>query len=177
MTKDKTFPEEIIVEEEKDEDGTIGTLAEKTALDAIFKAADYVNDDDIHKNVEIARGGRVILSFRIRPLSEQEWFESRDRNTKKKRNKQTGLIVSEDLDYVRHRSHIIYLATVEEDRKKLWDNREAWPRFGIITGVDMIDKVLLAGEKQQVFHLIDEISGYKDDEDSQELEIVEESKN
>ena len=52
---------------------------------------------------------------------------------------------------------------MDEDRKKLWDNRKAQEALDVLSGVDMIDAVLLSGEKDRIIDVINEISGYDDD--------------
>ena len=61
------------------------------------------------------------------------------------------------------RSWLIYAATVDEDRAKTWDNKQAQEALGVLQGVDMIDAVLLSGEKDRIIDRINEISGYGDD--------------
>ena len=102
----------------------------------------------------------VLLKFRIRPLSEDEYSKCKNRYTKYVRNKQIGIKLPEDTDSVMYRNALIYQATVDEDRAKLWDNNEAWRKLDVINGVELIGKVLKAGEKDAVLEKIDEISGY-----------------
>ncbi len=104
----------------------------------------------------------MLFTFRIRPLSEEEYNRCKEKNTKYVRNKQLGIKFPEDTNATRYRSQLIYEATVDEDRAKIWDNKEAWraPRINVTNGIDMIDKVLRAGEKDAVLNKIDEISGY-----------------
>ena len=59
----------------------------------------------------------------------------------------------------------IYTATVDEDRAKTWDNKQAQEALNILQGVDMVDAVLLSGEKDRIIDRINEISGYDDDQD------------
>ena len=63
------------------------------------------------------------------------------------------------------RSWLIYTATVDEDRAKLWDNKQAQQAFNVLQGVDLIDSVLLSGEKDRIIDRINEISGYGDETD------------
>lgn len=84
-----------------------------------------------------------------------------EKNTTYKRNKQLGTKVAESVEVASYRSDIIYMATVEEDRKKIWDNKAAWDRLGVATGRDLIDIVLMAGEKDAVLDKIEEISGFQ----------------
>lgn len=60
-------------------------------------------------------------------------------------------------------------ATIAEDQEKLWNNKqvhEALRRRGkhIINALDVIDAVLLPGEKENVLAVLDELSGYDTEE-------------
>jgi hypothetical protein len=128
---------------------------------------DAANDTaEQRKVIEVARGGKVYFKFRIRPLSEAEYNACRDKATKYKKNRRLGGIkMPEDTDTARYRSNLIYEATIEDDRKKVWNNKAAWDQLGVISGVQLIDKVLLPGEKEAVIAQIDELSGYGYDEE------------
>lgn len=115
---------------------------------------------DEAKTVEIVRNGIVLFKFRIRPLSEGEYNRCKEKYTTYKRNKQFGVRIPDKTDTISYRSALIYEATVEEDREKLWDNREAWRKLDVLSGVELIGRVLMAGEKDAVLDLIDKISGY-----------------
>ena len=89
------------------------------------------------------------------------------------RNKQLGMKLPEDTDRVKYQSAIIYEATVDEDKAKLWDNRKVWDVLNakkdrIMNGLDVIEYSLKAGEKDKVLEAIDKLSGY----DSDNLEEV-----
>lgn len=71
----------------------------------------------------------------------------------------------EDTNAVKYRDALIYQATVEEDRAKLWDNKKAWEvmrdkGLQIMNGLDVIEYSLKAGEKDAVIDEIDKLSGY-----------------
>jgi len=118
--------------------------------------------------VEISRKGKVYFRFRIRPLSEREYNACRDKATKYHRSRQFGgLRLPEDTDATRFRSLLIYTATVEDDRKRLWDSKEAQRKLDVLNGPDLIDRVLLAGEKDAVVARIDELSGFGSDLEEQ----------
>lgn len=111
--------------------------------------------------VQIYRKGELKFSFRIRPLLESEYEECRREATRYEPVKRLGgLMVPVDTDAVHYRNLLIYRATVPEDRKRLWDNKKAWELLGVASGPDMINEVLLAGEKDQIVEKIDELSGY-----------------
>ena len=57
-------------------------------------------------------------------------------------------------------------ATVDEDREKLWDNKKVWKAledkgYQIMSGLDVIEYTLKAGEKDKVLEAIDKLSGYE----------------
>ena len=79
------------------------------------------------------------------------------------RNKRIGVKVPETTNAVRFRSQLIYEATVPEDRKDIWDNKAAWEKLNVASGVDAIDKILKSGEKDKIVEQIDAISGYGDE--------------
>lgn len=133
---------------------------ENDILGGLMAAANYKKGDDQCKKVEIVRGGEVCFTFRVRPLGEDEYRKSLERNTKYVKNKAVGIRVPEKTDQTRYRSELIYRATVPEDQAKLWDNHAAQVQLDVVTGIDLIDKVLMAGEKNAVCELLDEISGY-----------------
>lgn len=136
---------------------------EDALLRGLFEAANYKNDKENRVRVDIKRKERILFSFHIHPLTEEEINNCREEATKYVRSsKYGGIKLPENTDKVRYRSNKIYAATVEEDRKKLWDNRNAQLKLDVISPVDMIDKVLLAGEKEKIDELIEEISGFED---------------
>lgn len=144
---------------------------EQDILRGLLEAAEDRKKETV--TIEIARNGKVYFRFRIRPLTEREYNKCRDEATKYVRNKQLGGIkMPEDTDISRYRSYLIYQATVEEDRKKLWDNKAAWEQLNVLNGPDLIEVVLKAGEKDAIVQKIDEISGYKYFEDGELEEIA-----
>ena len=50
---------------------------------------------------------------------------------------------------------------MDEDREKIWNNREAWTRLSVVNGIDLIDVILKSGEKDAIIDKLDEISGYQ----------------
>lgn len=100
--------------------------------------------------------------------------EEEKKYTKYVRNKQIGIKFAEETDTAKFRSSLIYHATVEEDRIKLWDNQQVWEGLRkqgvlVVTALDVIEAVLLGGEKDRVIDEINKLSGF----DSENLEEVE----
>lgn len=133
---------------------------ETDILKGLLTAAAFKTEEENIHPVEIARNGVVLFTFRIRPLSEEEYHQCKDKNTKYTRNKQLGIKFPEETNTIRYRSALIYQATVDEDRERVWNNKSAWKELNVLNGIDLIDKVLLAGEKDAALELIDKISGY-----------------
>ncbi|KFN07282.1 MULTISPECIES: phage tail assembly chaperone [Paenibacillus] len=160
MDKEKQLQPEELLENETD------------ILRGLLEAASDTVED--RKTIEVSRKGKVLFRFRIRPLSEEEYNACRDKATKYKKNRRLGGIkMPEDTDAARYRSNLIYEATDSEDRKKVWDNKKAWEQLNVLSGVQLIDKVLLPGEKEAIIEQIDRLSGYDlDDEEDNEAEEV-----
>lgn len=114
--------------------------------------------------IEIVRKGKKLFSFAIRALTEEEYLNCREQATTYERSSRMGgLRMPKETNAARYRSLLIYTATAPADRKALWDNRQAWDRLNVVSGPDLIEVVLLAGEKDAVVTKLDEISGYGDD--------------
>ena len=160
---------EAVVEEReftKEETANQGRAFEGDILKGLLEGAGFASDEE--KTIEIARRGKVLFTFRIRPLTEGDYEKCRRRNTKYVRNKQLGIKMPEETNSVKYRSDLIYTATVDEDRKKTWDNRQLWNALAergidILTGTDAIDAVLKPGEKAAVVNQIDLLSGFEND--------------
>ena len=101
--------------------------------------------------------------FRVRPVSEEESIKCHDHATKFAPRKRGQPKREIETNTSLFRSWLIYTATVDEDRKKLWDNKKAQEALNVLQGVEMIDAVLLSGEKDRIIDVINEISGYGDD--------------
>ena len=149
----------------KEEQNEIIRTYEDDILAGLMKAADFRDDPEEIKTIEIVRNKVLLFRFDIHPLSEEELVDCRKKHTIWKKNKQIGTRVAESIDMPKYRSEIIYRATVEADREKVWDNQMAWKKLAVLNGVDMVDAVLKAGEKSNICDLIEEISAYNTDID------------
>lgn len=138
-------------------------LNEEDLIQGLIEAAGYVNDET--QPIQITRNGKLFFEFSVRPLSEEEYDKCKKKWTKYVRNKQFGMKLPEETNNIKYRAALIHTATVEEDREKLWDNKKAWEALGnkglqILSGLDVIEYCLKAGEKDRVLEIIDNISGY-----------------
>ena len=146
-------PEEMQAEARANEDDL---------LNGLLAAANYKDDENETVEIVIARGGRDLFSFRIHPLSEDDFNRCRKRCTKYVKSKsQAGIRVPEEVDTVRYRCMLIYEATAPEDRAKVWDNKKLWKAKDLATGIEAVDILLKAGEKNAICEKLDAISGYE----------------
>lgn len=159
--------EQEITEYESNEEGTkiLIRANEEDFIQGLIDAAEYASEET--QRIEIVREGRLYFAFHVRPLSSQEYEKCKKKYTKYVRNKQFGMKLPEDTDRIKYQSAIIYEATVEEDRKNLWDNHKVWNALNakedrIMNGLDVIEYSLKAGEKDKVLEAIDKLSGYDD---------------
>lgn len=159
--------EQEVTEYETSEEETKALIRanEDDFIQGLIEAAEFASEET--QRIEIIREGRLYFAFHIRPLSSQEYEKCKKKYTKYVRNKQFGMKLPEDTDRIKYQSAIIYEATVEEDRKNLWDNRKVWNALNakkdrIMNGLDVIEYSLKAGEKDKVLEAIDKLSGYDD---------------
>ena len=139
---------------------------EEDFIQGLLEAADFKTNDT--QKIEIARNGKVLFTFTVRALSTDEYDACRKRHTKYVRNKQLGLKMPEETDRNALNNALIYLATIEQDQERLWDNPKVWKSLEskgtvVVTGTDVIDFTLKPGEKDKVIEIISRISGYEDD--------------
>ncbi|MDR2044142.1 MAG: hypothetical protein LBQ15_07205 [Clostridium sp.] len=139
-------------------------LNESELLAGLLELGKSKDDAANYKKIQIKRDGVLKLEFRVRPISEDENQKCWRQATSYAHRKPNQPKVAIDTDLAMYRAYIVYTATIDEDRAKLWDNRKAQEALGVLHGVDMIDRVLLAGEKNRVYDLIDEISGGGEEE-------------
>ena len=130
---------------------------EEDFIQGLIDAAEFASEET--QRIEIIREGRLYFAFNIRPLSSEEYEKCRKKHTKSVRNK-------EDTNRVKYQSEIIYAATVDGDKEKLWDNRKVWSALNakkdrIMNGLDVIEYSLKAGEKDRILEAIDKLSGYE----------------
>lgn len=138
-------------------------MNEKDILRGLIEAGQEKDSTAAYERIQIKRAGVLKFEFRIRPLSEEESVKCREHATRYAPRKR-GMPKQEiETNQAKFRSWLIYAATVDEDRAKTWDNKTAQETFGVLQGVDMIDAVLLSGEKDRIIDRINDISGYGDD--------------
>lgn len=107
--------------------------------------------------IKIIRNEKLLFTFRVRALDEDEWQSCR-RKSLINRGKPT-----EEVNNARFINQVIYEATLEEDKEKTWKVKQLWKQFGVVTGSELVGKILSVGEKNKIFEVISNLSGYYDD--------------
>ena len=139
---------------------------EDEMIAGLLEAAAFKSDDSLQKKIEIRRNGKLLFSFFVRPLTEEEMKDCRRKATKKRpdpRGRRFGMIEVET-DYLRASSYKIIAATVDKGQGILWKNKKLKDSLNLIDDVDVVETVLMAGEKNRISDIIDEISGYGEDD-------------
>ena len=154
------YGDDEIMDTMDQEDGGAARMRESELLKGLIEAGTGKDSKDSYERIQIRRKGKLFFEFRIRPISEEESVECREKATKFAPRKRGQPKREIETNAAKFRSWLIYTATVDEDRAKTWDSKEAQDALNVLTGVDMIEAVLLAGEKDQVIDRINEISGY-----------------
>ena len=140
-------------------------MSESELLRGLIEAGTEKDSEAAYERIQIRRNGKLKFEFRIRPISEDESLACHDPATKFAPRKRGQPKREIETNMSKFRSWLIYTATVDEDRAKLWDNKQAQQAFNVLQGVDLIDCVLLSGEKDRIIDRINEISGYSDEAD------------
>lgn len=144
---------------------------EEDMIQGLIQAAGFASSEDEQRVIEIARKtpsgeSKVFFKFSISPLREEQYEQAKKKHTRYVKNKNFGMKLPEETNSTRYRAQLIYMATVAEDREKLWDNRQVWEAMRnkglqIMNGLDVIEYSLKAGEKDKILEILDEISGYE----------------
>ena len=132
---------------------------EGNIIDALMEAAAFRTGEDKRRKVSIKRDEKILFTFTIEPINEDDWSRCRRENLKNKGKR------TEELDNARYLAQAIYTATIEEDKKRLWNNREVWRKMNVATGVDVVNQVLTPGEKAKLGEVLLDIGGYDDELD------------
>lgn len=172
QTEEKIQVEEMEFTEDQNKAQT--RMFENDFISGLIAAAGFRTDEAERKHIEIARGDVLYFAFDIRALGEDEYNQCKTKHTKYVRNKQLGIKLPEDTNTVKYRCAIIYQATVETDRTKLWDNKQIWETLNnkgcqIMNGLDVIEYALKSGEKERVIEEIDKLSGYNSSNNLEEV--------
>lgn len=143
--------------------------AENTILRDISGVLEAMETITKYEAYDVVRDEKKLFSFRVRGLDDEEVEKCRDQATKVVKDRRFGsLAMPRDFNAAKFNSLMIYVATHPDDKKLLWDNKDLWQKANIVAGWQLVDKVLLRGEKEEVIALIEQLSGYDDGENTEE---------
>lgn len=135
---------------------------ETTLLDGLLTAAGFKTSEECIKNVVISRGGKDLFSFHIHPLSEEDYNSCRKKFTKYVKSKvQGGIRVPEEVNAVDYRARADFPRHHPGGSGKGLCNKVLWKKLDLVTGYEAVNALLMAGEKEAILSLIDQISGYE----------------
>ena len=134
---------------------------ELNIVDALLEAGAW-RKDNIQREFVIPRNGHTSFTFKCIPISEDIFRKCRRRATID-RGKPT-----EELDDARFTSNILFEATIEEDKKRIWKNKAVWAKINAVTGSDVVLYTLKPAERQRIAETILKFSGYDNNDDSLE---------
>lgn len=151
--------------------------AEYNLVEALLEAASYREDKDLITTVEIKRSGKFLFSVDIRPIGDAEVKAARKKATKYMPNPNNRKLppIEKEFNGSLFNSLIIYSATTDEDKKKIWGNPAIMDKFGLVEEHESIDILLTVGEKTALSDKVVEISGM--DETDEEVSVEEYTKN
>lgn len=115
-----------------------------------------------YRKIEIrGASGEVKASFRLRPLSSEDVESCVKQATKLVKNAKGK--VEKEVNQRLFQSILIYTATIPEDQSGFWGNVALKRALNILDNFDMVDALLLAGEKASVLGVIDEMGGFTEE--------------
>lgn len=158
---------------------TIEKAEEYDLVAALLEAAEYRQTPDMIREVEIRRKGRTYFTVHLHPISEDDITQASRKASKYYENPQGKKLprVRGEMDTNLFHSWIIYLATTEEDREKIWGNKQVMKKVDAAKPAETINHLLIAGEKAEMIDLIMDISRMNDEEEDEELSREEYAKN
>lgn len=152
---------------------------EDAILEAMFEAGEVDKSPGTQEtkvvHVRLKNGKTVYI--RLRGLDEDDEERCRKRaRSRTKQEKRGRAALLPDVDSALFRSFLILEATVAfclpieteegtafKDVQTMWSRSDLRARLGVQANVDVIDKVLPAGQKSAVIQVIEELSGYENE--------------
>lgn len=158
MSKEMEMENEIVTGLENASDPK---AAEYDLVTALLEAASFREDQDLITAVNISRGGKFLFTVHIRPLGDVETKAARKKARKLMPNPTNRKLppIEKEFDNSLFNSLIIYHATTEEDKQKIWGNKAIMDKFSLVEPYESIDCLLTVGEKTALADKVVEISG------------------
>lgn len=130
-------------------------ISEQSIVDALLNAAEFRLNKET-RTIVVKRGDKEFFRFDIHAVNEDQVAKAQKLSTKNRGRR------NEETDWSRYSAHVIYFATTDDDRKRLWDNKAVWEALDCVTGADVVYKCLTPAERAKIVSVIEELSGYDD---------------
>lgn len=152
--------------------------AEYDLVSSLLEAADFQTDENNVTEVEIKRAGKYLFTVHIHPISDPDARFARKKATIYMPNPNNKKLppIEKDFNNSKFSSWLIYLATTEEDKAKIWGNAQVMAKKGLMEPWESVDALLTMGEKRKMLDLVTSISGM-DDEEGEFIDQEEYAKN
>ena len=141
--------------------------AEYDLVTALLEAAEFQTDDNNITEVEIKRAGKYLFTVHIHPISDPDARVARKKATVYMPNPNNKKLppIEKEFNNSKFGSWLIYLATTEEDKAKIWGNAQVMAKKGLMEPWESVDVLLTLGEKRKLLDLVTSISGMDDDDE------------
>lgn len=151
-------------------------VSEEDFVAGLLEAASFKEEEDSKKEIEIVRNGKKLFSFTIRPISTDEFYLAKKNGSKFVKNplnKKLPKIEDEaQFNTAVFHSWLIYTATVDADKEKVWNNQAIKSKYNLMLPVDSVPVLLRMGEMNKIVDAIMEISGIGEEEETTIEETV-----
>lgn len=140
--------------------------AEYDLVSSLLSAAEYRTNDNNITEATIVRGGKFLFAVNVHPLSDEDTRFARKKATVMMPNPENKKLppIEKEFNNAKFKSWLIYLATTEEDQKKIWGNSQIMQKYNLQEPWESIGILLTGGEKNRLFNLVTKISGFDDEE-------------
>lgn len=152
--------------------------AEEDFVSGLLEAAGFINEEDKEREIEIKnKDGKVLFTFTVRPVSTEEFYAARKKGVKlipNPVNKKLPKIEDENaFSTSTFHAWLIYTATIDADKERVWNNAQLKAKSGAILPVDNVKAVFKRmGDMNKIVDIIMEISGIGADEEEESIEIT-----
>ena len=143
-------------------------------VSSLLAAANFKTDNDQILELEIKRAGKFLFAFHIHPISDTDARLARKKATKMMPNPNNKKLppIEKEFDNSIFGSWLIYLATTEEDKAKIWGNPQLMANLGLMEPWESVNALLTMGEKKRVLDEVTKLSGMDDDDEISEEEYA-----
>ena len=136
---------------------------------ALLMAAEFRSSEDAIKEIDITKGGKKLFTLHLHPISDADARAARKKATTYMVNPNGKKLppIEKEFNSAKFHSQIIYMATTEQDKEKIWGNRALTEKYDILEPADLVDVIFNVGEKLEIVDVIMEISGMGGDGDGE----------